>query len=186
MRSELVASSQFLSLVLRHRPDSIGLVLDPAGWTDVAELVARACAAGRPFTVELVRRIVAENEKQRFALSPDGLRIRANQGHSVEVELGLPPAAPPQRLFHGTARRFIGSIFTAGLLPGKRRHVHLSTDVATALIVGRRHGEPAILGVDAGRLHDSGAEFFLAENGVWLTAHVPPEYLVELPADSTG
>ena len=169
--------SRFLSYVLRHNPDAIGLTLDRQGWAKVDELLERARAAGVPLDRATLRRVVAENDKQRFALSPDGERIRARQGHSIPVDLGLPPAQPPEFLYHGTARPNLPSIRRQGLLRGKRHHVHLSPDEATALQVGRRHGEPVVLRIRAGKMHRDGYRFYLTENRVWLTEHVPPRYI---------
>lgn len=176
----LVELSKFLSWVLRHRPDAVGITLDDAGWTDVDTLLAQARAHGRPLTRELLERIVAESPKQRFALSEDGRRIRASQGHSVEVELGYEPATPPEVLFHGSVARNMAAIRTDGLRKMSRHHVHLSPDEATARSVGGRRGEPVILRVAAGRMHREGHIFFRSANGVWLTEHVPPEY-IEFP-----
>jgi len=169
--------SKFLSLVLRHQPEMIGLTLDSAGWTDLSELVTKARAHGKAITEDDVRRIAANCEKKRFSFSPDGLRIRAAQGHSVEVALGLEPVAPPDILFHGTATRFADAIRAEGLRPQLRQQVHLSGDEETALKVGQRHGKPFIFRVAAGRMHAEGIPFFQADNGVWLTDTVPPQYL---------
>jgi putative RNA 2'-phosphotransferase len=173
--------SKFLSLVLRHDPERIGIVLDEAGWTDVAALLAAAAAHGVPITRGELDEIVATSDKQRFALSPDGTRIRANQGHSVEVELGLAPAVPPERLFHGTVARFVESIRELGILKGARHHVHLSADEDTAKRVGGRRGAPVVLGVRAGEMARAGHVFYRSDNGVWLVDHVPAAF-VELPA----
>jgi putative RNA 2'-phosphotransferase len=170
-------ASKFLSLVLRHDPDSIGVAMDPAGWVAIAELVERTADQDHPLTAELIRRVVATSDKQRFALSPDGHRIRANQGHSIEVDLGLDRVEPPPLLHHGTATRFLDSILAEGLRPGQRRHVHLSADRATATEVGARHGRPVVLDVDAGAMHKSGIVFHRSANGVWLTDAVAPQYL---------
>ncbi len=176
----LVELSKFLSWVLRHRPDAIGITLDDAGWTDVDALLSQARAHGRPLTRELLERIVTESPKQRFALSEDGRRIRASQGHSVEVELGYEPATPPEVLFHGSVAGNIAAIRTDGLRKMSRHHVHLSPDEATARSVGGRRGKPVILRVAAGLMHREGHIFFRSANGVWLTEHVPPEY-IEFP-----
>lgn len=172
------AVSRFLSLVLRHEPERIGLALDREGWADIGELIERAGAYGKALTRELVLQAVAESDKQRFALDASGRRIRANQGHSIDVDLGLAPVEPPPILFHGTAAATIAAIRASGLKPGTRRHVHLSPDEATALKVGRRHGKPVVLKVQSGRLWAAGGEFFRAANGVWLTAAVPLRYIV--------
>lgn len=177
MDKSLVQTSKFLSKVLRHAPESVGLELDDAGWVDVDDLLAAASRAGVAMDRATLQRVVAENDKQRFALSPDGLRIRASQGHSVTVELGLQPVVPPEVLFHGTADRNVKSIRQQGLIPGRRTHVHLSADEATAVNVGRRHGRPVVLRVRAGEMHRAGHAFFRSDNGVWLTAAVPPGHL---------
>jgi putative RNA 2'-phosphotransferase len=169
----LVPTSRFLSKVLRHAPESVGLRLDEAGWVDVDELLAAAQRAGQALDRPMLERVVAENDKKRFALSADGLRIRASQGHSVAVELGLEPVVPPDVLYHGTADRNLDSIRGSGLIPGQRTHVHLSADEATAVNVGRRHGRPVVLRVQAGEMHRAGHAFFRSDNGVWLTAAVP-------------
>ena len=173
----LVRLSKWMSLVLRHDPAKFGVVLDEAGWTRVDDLLAAAARAGLPLDHATLRRVVAENDKRRFAVSEDGAMIRASQGHSVQVELGLEPLDPPPVLFHGTATRFLGSIRRDGLLAGSRRHVHLSADADTATTVGARHGRPAVLRIDAARMHADGHRFFLSENGVWLADAVPAKYL---------
>lgn len=175
--------SKFLSYVLRHHPESIGLGLDSAGWADVAELIAGAEVAGRHFTRADLAEVVATNTKQRFALSSDGTRIRAVQGHSVAVELGLPPVEPPEVLYHGTAKQIVQAILTDGLLPMARQQVHLSGDEVTAEAVGRRHGRPVVLAVAAGRMFRDGHQFYQAANGVWLTDSVPVAYVSQLLAN---
>lgn len=144
------------------------------------ELLQAARRAGVALDRATLERVVGENDKQRFALSGDGRRIRASQGHSVPVELGLEPVAPPEVLFHGTAEGSVDAIRREGLRPGRRTHVHLSADHATAVAVGRRHGRPVVLRVLAGRMHRAGHAFYRSENGVWLTDQVPAEHL-ELP-----
>jgi putative RNA 2'-phosphotransferase len=178
MDKDLVRISKFLSLVLRHKPQAIGLSLDPHGWARVDELLAKANAHGAALTRDVLLRVVRENDKQRFALSEDGQLIRASQGHSLRIDLGLEPAVPPELLYHGTATRYVASIREQGLLAGKRDDVHLSPDEATALRVGQRHGKPVVLTVEAGLMHRAGYRFYLSANGVWLTEHVPAEYLV--------
>ena len=175
-------SSKFLSLVLRHKPEEIGLQLDPAGWADVDELIrlANAHANGLSFDRPLVEAIVASSDKKRFALSPDGQRIRANQGHSVEIALGLPPSVPPDVLYHGTATRFLESIYASGLHAGSRQHVHLSASPEVARQVGSRHGKPVVLVVDAKKMAAAGSVFYIADYAVWLTVSVPAIYLSEL------
>jgi putative RNA 2'-phosphotransferase len=170
--------SKFLSYVLRHAPDSIGLNLDANGWADVDELLAKAAdKAGRRIDLDTLRGVVAENDKQRFTLSEDGRRVRAAQGHSVAVDLDLAPSEPPPRLYHGTATRNLDAILAEGLKPGRRLQVHLSLEPETARKVGARHGKPSVLTVDAGAMHGDGHQFFRADNGVWLTDSVPARYL---------
>jgi putative RNA 2'-phosphotransferase len=178
MPSRLVRVSKFLSLVLRHQPARIGIELDRAGWVDVSVLLAACRAHGFPVTREELGAVVRENDKQRFAFNEDGTRIRASQGHSVGVELGYAPLAPPPVLYHGTATRLLASIRARGLSKGGRHHVHLSADAATAAKVGARHGEPHVIEVASGRMHADGYEFYRSDNGVWLTEHVPAKYLV--------
>jgi putative RNA 2'-phosphotransferase len=186
MQSNSVLLSKFLSFVLRHRPAAIGLTLDPQGWTSVDELIAKSDAAGTRFSREDLLHVVEVSEKKRFSLSADGQRIRAAQGHSVAVQLGLSPREPPSVLYHGTATRFVASILSEGLKPMTRQQVHLSIDEATARRVGQRHGKPAILKVEAVRMHVKGFRFFLADNGVWLTDQVPPEFLTLSSSGTTN
>jgi putative RNA 2'-phosphotransferase len=174
----LIRTSKFLSLVLRHRPEAIGLSLDEHGWADIDELLDAAKQSGKSLTRELIYRVVRENDKKRFALSDDGTRIRANQGHSVEVDLGLQPVQPPDVLYHGTVKRFLASIMQTGLSSGSRQHVHLSPDTKTAAKVGQRRGAPVILTIRSGDMHCAGFAFYLSANGVWLTDQVPVEYIV--------
>jgi putative RNA 2'-phosphotransferase len=176
-----VEISKFLSFVLRHDPASIGLHLDEQGWASVDELLAKAGASGRQLDRETLLNIVANSDKQRFTLSVDQTRIRAAQGHSVKVDLGLAPAVPPPRLFHGTADRFIDSILRDGLRAQSRQQVHLSHDEPTAIAVGSRHGRPVVLSVDASGMHRDGYAFYQADNGVWLTDAVPAQYLSRTP-----
>ena len=182
MADDLVKVSKFLSLVLRHKPEEIGLTLDENGWADADELIRLANRRGRPLDRPLLERVVAENDKKRFAFSDDGRRIRASQGHSVEVDLALDPAEPPALLYHGTASRFVASIRAEGLIAGRRQHVHLSRDVPTATRVGQRHGKPVVLAVRAREMAAVGHPFYLSANGVWLTERVPLEYL-DFPGD---
>lgn len=173
MDQALVKTSKFLSLVLRHQPEKIGLALDEAGWASIAELLELTRASGRMLDHELLLRVVRENDKQRYAISEDGLRIRANQGHSIDVDLGLVAVVPPDILWHGTIALVLESIRAQGLVPRTRQYVHLSADRHTAEIVGKRRGKPVILQIDAARMAAAGLEFFQSANGVWLTAHVP-------------
>ncbi|WP_368499687.1 RNA 2'-phosphotransferase [Herbiconiux sp. A18JL235] len=178
MSAEHVEVSRFLSYVLRHRPEAIGLELDTQGWAEIDALIAAAGASGRRLEPETIRAVVEGSDKKRFALSADGRRIRAVQGHSVAtVDIHREPKTPPKTLFHGTATRFLASIQAEGLRRGRRHHVHLSADPATAEAVGRRYGTPVVLVVEAGRMHEEGLAFFQADNGVWLTDAVPPRFL---------
>lgn len=178
MNDTRTQTSKFLSYVLRHEPQSIGLTLDSEGWADIDALIDGANAFGRRLDRELIRAIVDSNDKKRFALSDDGKRIRAVQGHSNKnVAIAYAARTPPAVLYHGTATRFLRSILSEGLRPGQRQHVHLSEQVGTATEVGRRYGEPVILSIDAEAMHRRGFAFFQADNGVWLTEKVPSEFL---------
>ncbi len=169
--------SKSLSYVLRHRPDTIGLMLGENGWVAVDALL-RAFEEHDPFySRELIERVVAESDKQRFELSADRKQIRARQGHSVEIDLGYEPAVPPDVLYHGTATRNLESIFDSGINKGNRHHVHMSTNKQTMLAVGMRHGKPALLAIDAKRMHEQGYTFYVTGNNVWLTEHVPAEFI---------
>ena len=172
--------SRFLSKILRHEPALAGLAVDAHGWADVDALLAGAARAGHPMTRETLAHIVAENDKQRFRFSPDGRRIRANQGHSFPVDLDLPPAVPPAVLYHGTTAPCLPGIWEKGLLPMGRQAVHLSADAETARMVGGRRGRPVIFQVDAAAMAQDGLLFYCAENGVWLCSHVPAQYLAQL------
>lgn len=171
--------SKYLSLVLRHDPAAAGVTLDAEGWVGVAELLAGAARHGFSFTRAELEEVVQTNEKQRFAFSVDSQRIRASQGHSVSVELGLTPETPPEVLYHGTVDRFLSSIMDQGLDKRSRQYVHLSPDVETATRVGSRRGQPVILKIAAANMHSDGFRFFCSANGVWLTERVPPQYIPE-------
>lgn len=175
--SEMSKCSKFLSLILRHKPDAIGIHLDESGWADIVELVEKSRKAGVNLNPDLIRKIVATSDKQRFAISEDGLRIRANQGHSIAVDLGFEEATPPQQLYHGTATHNLAAIRQQGLIKGNRQYVHLSPDKETAETVGKRYGNPVVLTIHADRMHHDGLKFYLSSNGVWLTDHVPKEYI---------
>jgi putative RNA 2'-phosphotransferase len=182
---DLIKTSKFLSLILRHKPEVIGVSLDPEGWIPVPVLISAMREHGRQVTPKLLAEIVETDEKGRYTIEPgvNGKpdRIRANQGHSIEIELNLEPVEPPEMLYHGTASRNVKAISDQGIVRGKRHHVHLSGTIETAHAVGRRHGKPVVLGVDAARMHSDGHTFFRSANGVWLTETVPPRYLVFLP-----
>ncbi|GAB3223345.1 RNA 2'-phosphotransferase [Hymenobacter seoulensis] len=177
---ERVQLSKFLSLHLRHTPEALGLTLDSGGWVAVADLLAGANSnrrTGPLLTQELLEEVVRTNDKQRFAFDETGTRIRAQQGHSQEIDLELQPQEPPAVLYHGTVASALPAIWAQGLLKMKRHHVHLSPDVATAQRVGSRRGAPVVLVLDAAGLHATGAVFYKSGNGVWLTDQVPPEFL---------
>ncbi|MBE9009235.1 RNA 2'-phosphotransferase [Pseudanabaenaceae cyanobacterium LEGE 13415] len=169
--------SKYLTKHLRHNPERIGLSLAPGGWVSVDELLA-ACAFHQfPITRAELEKVVATNDKQRFSFDEAKTRIRANQGHSVEVDLQLEPQTPPDVLYHGTGELSVSAILESGLLKMSRHHVHLSKDTETARKVGMRHGRPAILTVDSAAMHQAGFVFYCSDNGVWLVDHVPPQYL---------
>lgn len=170
-----VKVSKYLSKHLRHQPERIGLTLDEAGWVEIDTLIAAAAAHGFRFTRQELDHVVATNDKRRFAV--EGTRIRASQGHSIEVALGLPAATPPPYLYHGTVAPVLDAIRVEGLRPMNRHDVHLSADRETATRVGARRGRPVVLSVDAGAMHRDGHVFHVSANGVWLTKAVPPEYL---------
>ena len=172
-----VTRSRFLSLILRHSPETIGVQLDENGWVDVDVLLARLAENDRPTSLAQLIQIVDTNDKKRFAFSPDGLKIRASQGHSVAVELNLNALIPPSVLFYGTASRFVNRIFMDGLKKMNRQHVHLSATSEIAVNVGSRHGKPVVLKVDCLAMVEDGYEFYQSANGVWLTESVPVAYL---------
>lgn len=176
MQDPLVSASKFLSLVLRHQPEVIGLRLDDAGWADIDALI-RLSQGHKPLTRALIEAVVENNNKKRFAFSDDGKRIRASQGHSIDVELGLVPQSPPTLLYHGTATRSVESIRSEGLLKRSRQHVHLSADAGTATTVGSRHGKPQVLTIRAADMAAAGHAFYRSENGVWLTDAVPVDFI---------
>jgi putative RNA 2'-phosphotransferase len=168
---------RFLCLVLRHRPDTLGITLSSDGWVDISILLKALNGHGTPLDAASLAEIVASDDKQRFAVSENGLRIRANQGHSLPVQLDYKPQAPPENLFHGTPTRFLNSIRANGLIKGQRHHVHLSADTATARKVGERRGTAAILKIRASEMHAQSFLFYQSDNGVWLTDHVPVEFI---------
>lgn len=177
MNNRLVTVSKFLSKYLRHEPEALGLRLQSGGWVAVEDLLAGAVRIGFPITAEELVQVVAENDKQRFAFDETGSKIRANQGHSTQVDLQLREVEPPERLFHGTVVRFLDAILADGLKKMDRHDVHLSKDVQTATTVGQRRGKPVILVIDSAKMAADGYKFRLSENGVWLTDHVPPQYI---------
>jgi len=169
--------SKFLSLVLRHKPEVIGLNLDENGWAETQDLLEKLEINNKKINLKELEEVVSNNDKKRFAFNVDKTKIRASQGHSVQVNLGYTSVEPPQILFHGTATRFLDSIQKQGLLKGNRHQVHLSKNLNTATNVGSRHGNVVVLKVKALEMHKAGFEFFVSENQVWLTDHVPIEYL---------
>lgn len=172
--------SIFISRVLRHRPQEANIRLDEHGWADVTELLAGINATGRKIDREMLEEIVRTDKKQRYSFNEDGTLIRANQGHSVPVDVELAEQEPPEYLYHGTADRFLESIREQGLLPMSRLYVHLSGNVETALTVGRRHGRPVVLKVHSGEMHRDGYKFYLSQNGVWLTKKVDVGYFEQM------
>lgn len=175
--SQRTRISRTLSYVLRHRPDAIGIELDAGGWVKVDRLLEALAASGKPVTRHELADVVSTNTKNRFELSGDGERIRARQGHSVPVELGYEPQAPPHVLYHGTAAQYVESILKTGLHRAKRHHVHLSTDRETMLAVGSRRGKAVLIEVDARAMHAAGHRFYRTGNNVWLTESVPAKCL---------
>lgn len=174
---QLTRISKFLSLVLRHQPEIISIQLDQNGWTDVNELIEKANNHGIKLDRETLNHIVATNSKKRFAFNDTFDKIRANQGHSVDIELGYTNQKPPEVLFHGTAEKFAQSILETGIEKRSRQHVHLSSDLETAMKVGQRHGKPFVFKVLAEQMYNDNFQFFISDNGVWLTDYVPTKYL---------
>jgi putative RNA 2'-phosphotransferase len=174
--------SKFLSLVLRHRPETIGIVLDQNGWTSVETLLEGLNKNNIKLDKTILKHIVETNPKKRFSFNDSNNKIRANQGHSVDVELGYISQRPPAILYHGTGQKSVSSILETGLEKRKRHQVHLSNDLETAIIVGQRHGKPFVFKILAEQMHEDGYQFYLSENGVWLTDAVPPKYLAEYEA----
>jgi putative RNA 2'-phosphotransferase len=178
--SRLVKISKYLSKHLRHQPERIGIKLAPGGWVSVDELLAACKKHSFPINRAELNEVVASNDKKRFSFDSTGILIRANQGHSVEVDLQLEPTVPPDVLYHGTGHRAVEAILREGLCKMSRHHVHLSSDMATAQKVGARHGRPVVFTVDAAAMHEDGYTFYCSENGVWLVERVPPEYLQQI------
>ena len=178
---EAIKISKFLSLILRHEPERVGLKLGDAGWVGVDELLKAVNGHGVSLTLDELKHIVATSDKKRFAFSADGLLIRSSQGHSVEVDLEYPPQTPPELLYHGTATRFLDAIRQDGLQKMQRHDVHLSAETRVTLQVGGRHGKPALLTIRAGDMHRAGFVFRCSANGVWLVDHVPAQF-IEFPS----
>jgi putative RNA 2'-phosphotransferase len=175
--ARLVRISRFLSKHLRHQPQRLGLTLEPGGWVAVDDLLAACASHGMPLSRDELDEVVERNDKRRFSFDESGERIRANQGHSVEVDLQLMPTTPPTILYHGTSQAVVDVILREGLRKMRRHHVHLSADISTAIKVGRRHGAPVVFAVDAGAMSADGYIFFRSENGVWLVDGVAPRFL---------
>ena len=182
MKNRSMKISKFLSLVLRHQPESIGITLSGDGWVRVEDLLRAMEAHGLGVSLEELRSVVETSDKQRFSFSPDGTSIRANQGHSIHVDLGYESSTPPEILYHGTTERFLPSIRQQGLLKGKRHDVHLSEQRETATAVGSRYGRPVVLKIASQQMNKDGHLFFRSANGVWLTRHVPVDY-IEFPGE---
>lgn len=174
---QLIRISKFLSLVLRHQPEKIGIELDQNGWTDVGELLEKANNHGIKFDKETLNHIVETNAKKRFAFNDTFDKIRASQGHSLEIELGYISQKPPEILYHGTSEKSVQSILGTGIEKRSRQYVHLSSDVETAVKVGQRHGKPFVFKVLAEQMYNDNFQFFISDNGVWLTDNVPTKYL---------
>ena len=179
MSNKVKHISKLMSLVLRHQPDVIGAELDENGWLSVDELMEGIRKKGIKIDFDLLVEVVETNNKQRFAFNDERTKIRASQGHSVKVDVELKVSVPPAILYHGTVARFLDAINEKGLLPMSRQHVHLSKDLATARNVGGRRGSPVILKVKAEEMHAEGFTFYISENGVWLTDHVPANYIIK-------
>lgn len=177
MEPRLIQTSKFLSYVLRHEPEAIGLSLDPGGWADIDELLECARAEGRPVSRSRINAVIQSGEKSRFTLSDDEAKIRATYGHSLDVDLNLEPTPPPNDLYHGTAESTVPTIRREGLLPQSRQYVHLSSTQTEAESVGHRHGKAVVLVVRAADLHEDGHALYKSTDAVWLTRHVPPHYL---------
>jgi putative RNA 2'-phosphotransferase len=176
-QARLVAVSKRLSYHLRHAPEEVGLELGPGGWVSVGGLLASLAHNGFPVSREELEEVVATSDKQRYSLNAAKTQIRANQGHTIPVDLQLEPATPPDLLYHGTATDTVETILQKGLSRMARHHVHLSPTVATARSVGARHGQPVVLAIDAAAMSRDGIVFYCSANGVWLVDHVPAQYL---------
>ena len=172
-------TSKFISLILRHKPETIGITLDEHGWANVDELI-EGINKTHPFTMVELEEIVRTDDKQRYSFNDDKTLIRANQGHSIPVDVELEEVYPPEYLYHGTGEKYVSSIDAQGLIPKSRLYVHLSSDKDTAHKVGQRHGKPVIYTVDSGEMNKDGYKFFLSVNGVWLTKEVPLRYLEKI------
>lgn len=171
---------KFISLILRHQPKIIGIELDKNGWADTKELIEKINKAGKSIDFKTLERIVDNNDKKRYKFNEDKTKIRANQGHSINVDVELKECIPPEYLYHGTAIKFADNIFKEGLKKQTRQYVHLSIDIETALKIGKRHGIPKVLKISALNMYNKGYKFYLSENGIWLTDNVPTEYIIRI------
>jgi len=179
MEHNLKHISKFMSLVLRHKPEEIGLNMNENGWVNVQELIAKMNQKGLAVNDDLINKIVQTNDKKRFVFNEDKTLIRANQGHSIDIDLDLAPVEPPETLYHGTAERFLESILKTGLHKQSRQHIHLSITIETAIAVGKRHGKPVVLKIQSGIMYQAGFKFYLSENKVWLTDTIPAQYILQ-------
>ncbi len=179
MKQQFYKESKYLSLILRHKPEKIGLELDKNGWVSTELLLKNLNKSGFKIDLSKLKQIVFDNDKQRFAFNDDYSKIRANQGHSLKVELNYEPVKPPKNLYHGTATRFLDSIYENGIQKQKRHHVHLSLNIETAKNVGSRYGKTVVLIIDTEQMYKDGFEFFESENGIWLVDNVPNKYIQE-------
>lgn len=175
----LTETSRYMSLILRHKPEVIGITLDEHGWADVNELI-KGIAKTKLFNMKILEEIVRTDNKQRYSFNEDKTKIRANQGHSVPVDVELKQKTPPDYLWHGTGQKYVPSIDKQGLLPKSRLYVHLSSDEKTAITVGSRHGIPVIYKVHSRQMAEQGYQFYCSVNGVWLTKEVPVKYLEKI------
>ena len=173
----LTKVSRYISLILRHKPETIGITLYKHGWADVKKLIKGVSENYPGFNIDILEEIVRTDEKQRYSFNENKTKIRANQGHSVPVDLELKPVEPPEYLWHGTGVKYVDDILKSGLIPKSRHHVHLSKDMDTALAVGQRHGKPVLFRISAGCMNEMGYVFYKSENGVWLTDKVPVEFM---------
>lgn len=185
MERRLVKLSKFLSYILRHHPEDIGLELDNAGWVSVEELITAARQHGRNFSRDDLLSLMDQSPKKRFTLSRDGEYIRANYGHSIDIDPGYEPKQPPEVLYHGTARRFLASIHDRGITTQNRQFVHLSQDEVSAGDVGKRHGKPVILRITSGKMYRDGFTFYQSDEGLWLTKRIPVSYII-FPEERRG
>ena len=180
----LTEISRFLSLILRHKPEVINIQLDEHGWANVKDLIEGA-SESYDFNMSMLEEIVRTDEKERYSFNEDKTLIRANQGHSIPVDVELEEAIPPEFLWHGTAKKYVDSINATGLIPKSRLYVHLSKDIETAITVGKRHGKVVIYQIASKQMYDNGYKFYLSKNGVWLTKNVPDVYLKQVPLNKS-